>query len=533
MSGPRASGPSMRSLPGLGVVAVVLALLVGLSACASDAPMASVPARPSLDAGAVARSEPMLDAIVERAMASSGTPGVAVGVVHDGEVVVAKGYGVREVGTDLAVDAETVFQLASVSKPLGSTAVAGVVGRGLMDWDQPIVDELPDFALSDPYVTAHVTVADMYSHRSGLPGAFAGNDLEQFGYDQAEIVERLRYLPLGPFRAEYSYSNFGLTIGGLAAAAAYGTSFAQMADEVLFMPAGMNSTSYSYADFAARENAARLHARFGGEQQARFTRDADAQAPAGGASSNVVDMNRWMLLQLDEGRLDGRQIIDAEALAETKRPYIRFHADSDPNEVAVESGLGWGVAPSLAVPSLLNWSHSGAFIHGAGTTVQLYPELGLGIVVLTNAQPRGVPEAIAEEYVDVLVHGRSTGDWAALYAEGMGSILAVSPVEVPATPRPARPLAAYVGTYANGYLGLVTVRRRDTGLELLLGPNGMTVQFFEPLDGDTFVGVGQPQIEGSKITISFEFTGEQSRASTLIIGSPATALPWWTIPRVG
>lgn len=511
---------------------VVLAMAVIASSCSSGTTSSSPASPVSLDPGVVTRSEPTLDAIVDRVMAATGVPGVAVGVVHNGEVVIAKGYGVREAGTDLAVDAETVFQLASVSKPLGSTAVAGVVGRGLVAWDQPIVSELPDFALSDPYVTANVTVADMYSHRSGLPGD-AGNILEQFGYSQAEIIPRLRSLPLGPFRAQYSYSNFGLTVGGLAAAAAYGTSFAQMADEVLFTPAGMTSTSFSYADFVARDNSARLHARFDGRFQALFTRNADAQAPAGGASSNVIDLNRWMLLQLGEGRLDGREIIDPEALAESKRPYIRTEADSDPNTVATEYALAWDVSTSLIEPSLLALSHSGAFDHGAGTTFRLLPELGFGIVVLTNAQPVGAAEAIADEYVDVLFHGRPGRNWLVdLWGPGLASLIAPSVVTKPASPAAARPMTAYVGTYANGYFGPVTVVSSGPGLELRLGPNGTTKLLFEPLDGDTFSGLFPLQIEGSRVPITFEFAGDPLRASVLVFGSPDSAPPWMIMPRV-
>jgi len=515
----------------LGLVVLVVAMIA--SACSSDT-TGSSPASSSvsLDAGTVARSGPMLDAIVERIMEATGVPGVAVGVVHNGEVVVAKGYGVREVGTDLAVDAETVFQLASLSKPLGSTAVAGVVGRGLLDWNQPIVSELPDFALSDPYVTANVTVADMYSHRSGLPGA-PGNDLETFGEGQAEIVRRLRYLPLGPFRAQYSYSNFGLTVGGLAAASAYGTSFARMADEVLFTPAGMTSTSYSYADFVARDNAARLHARRDGRFQALFTRNADAQAPAGGASSNVVDLNRWMLLHLGEGRLDGRQIIDPEALAESKRPHIATQADSDPNTVATQYGLGWNVDTSIIEPSLLALSHSGAFDHGAGTTVRLLPALGFGIVVLTNAQPVGVAEAIADEYTDVLFHGRAGRNWLEdLWGPGLAPLTTPKIVEKPASPAPARPMSAYAGTYANDYSGPITVVPNGAGFALLLGPNGMTQLLFEPLDGDTFAGFFPLEIQGAMVPITFEFDGDPSRASAVVIGSPDSAPPWMILPRV-
>src|SRR5690606_11948712 len=112
----------------------------------------------SLSASAVDASVPMLDEIVEEVMAETGIPGVAVAVVHDDRVVTTRGYGVREAGTEEPVDEDTVFQLASLSKPVGSTVISGLVGEGVVSWDDPIVEHLPDFELSDPWVTEHVTI---------------------------------------------------------------------------------------------------------------------------------------------------------------------------------------------------------------------------------------------------------------------------------------------------------------------------------------------------------------------------------------
>ncbi len=195
-------------------------------------------------------------------LAKTGVPGLAAAVVHDGQVLYAKGFGVRDVNTLAPVDAATVFRLASVSKPLSSTVVAGAVGRGAMKWTDPVVAQLPSFALADPYVTAHVTYADLFSHTSGLPD-HAGDLLEDLGYDQAYILNRLRLEPLEPFRGEYAYTNFGLTAAAEAAAAAAGRSWADLADEVLFSPLGMTSSSFRYADFLSEADQAAMHVRVG------------------------------------------------------------------------------------------------------------------------------------------------------------------------------------------------------------------------------------------------------------------------------
>ena len=119
----------------------------------------------------------MIDGFVEAEMEKTGVPGVAVAVVYDDEVVFAEGYGVREVGTDDAVSADTVFQIASLSKPITGTALAGLVSDGVIDWDEPVHPYAPDLVFSDPWVTDHVTFADLYSHRSGLPGG-VGDSLD-------------------------------------------------------------------------------------------------------------------------------------------------------------------------------------------------------------------------------------------------------------------------------------------------------------------------------------------------------------------
>jgi CubicO group peptidase (beta-lactamase class C family) len=146
-----------------------------------------------------------------------------------------------------------------------------------------VASKLPQFTLADPYVTAHVTIGDLYAHRSGLP-EHAGDDLEDLGYDRAQVLERLRYLPLDPFRSSYHYTNFGVTAAAEAVAAAARVDWATLSEQVLYTPLGMSSTSSRFADFEARENRARGHQLVGGAYVARDVRQPDAQSPAGGVS---------------------------------------------------------------------------------------------------------------------------------------------------------------------------------------------------------------------------------------------------------
>src|SRR5262249_31590461 len=160
--------------------------------------------------------------------------------------------------------------------------------------------------------------------------------------------------------------------------------------------------SYRHADYAAAANRAKLHARIGGEWVARFDRQPDAQAPAGGASSTASDLARWMRLLLADGHFDGKPVIAPDALGETQKPQVVSSPAKKPADRAGFYGLGWNVGHAPA--GRLTLSHSGAFDLGAATCVVLVPEERLGIVVLTNGAPIGVPEAVAFSFVD-LVHG--------------------------------------------------------------------------------------------------------------------------------
>ena len=270
----------------------------------SDVPPPLVPAMPLPD-NAVDNAVAKLDGMVDDLMKKSGIPGMAVAVVHGGKTVYAKGFGVKDVRSGDKIDPDTVFQLASLSKPLSATVVAHQVGQNAIGWDTPVVSKLPWFALSDPAVTRMVSVGDMFSHRSGLPD-HAGDMLEDLGYDRRYVLDRLRQLPLDPFRISYAYTNFGLTAGAEAVAASAGKSWEDLADEVLFRPLGMASTSFRFADYQARPDRAVGHIHVDGRYEPLYVRDPDPEAPAGGASSSVNDMTRWLTMMLANGSLRGQ-----------------------------------------------------------------------------------------------------------------------------------------------------------------------------------------------------------------------------------
>lgn len=412
-----------------------------------------------------------LDTIVAPLLRRTGIPGVAVAVVHGGDVIYAKGFGVRKVGTKEAVSPYTVFQVASVSKSLSATVVAAAVARGIVAWDDPVIRHLPEFALSDTYASENVTLADLFSHRSGLPD-HAGDLLEDLGYDQAQVIERLRYYPLTPLRTHYAYTNFGLTAAGIAVARAAGMSWAQLCSELLFQPAGMDHSSMLFSAYESSPLRAWGHVQQNGVWKAAV-RDPDAQAPAGGVSSTAHNMARWMSLVLGNGKLDGQQVVPGDQLTPVRTPHSLA---SPPRTAADRSGMyGLGMNVGSDPSGRATLSHSGAFATSVGSAYTLLPAENLGIVTLTNGMAIGVAEAINQSAMDVIETGQVRADWFALYNEHAFAPMYVNHSTLAgkkpqASPAPAPAASALVGQYGNALYGPATVAAVGTGLVVKLGP---------------------------------------------------------------
>lgn len=478
---------------------IAVVALLALAACAPAPPMSGPPpagAPPNeasgltIPAGRIDEAIAKVDGLVTDLMKSTGVPGMAVAIVHGGKTVYAKGFGVKDAskggGQDNKVDADTVFQLASVSKSVGATVVAHEVSQNVINWDAPVVSKLPWFALSDPYVTGHVTIADLYSHRSGLPD-HAGDKLEDLGYDRRQTLERLKYLPLASFRNSYAYTNFGVTAAAEAVAAAAGKPWEDLSDEVLYRPLGMAATSSRFADFIARPDHAVNHVKVGDRWEPRFQRDPDPQTPAGGVSSSVNDMARWLIMLLANGTYHGQRIASPEALLPATTAQVVSVPATTPK---ARSGFyGYGFNVSVTSSGRTEYSHSGAFALGAATNFVVMPSEDVGIVALTNAAPIGVPETLTAEFIDLVQYGQIRENWADLYKQAIGwmnnpegSLVGKQP---PPSPAPARALSDYAGVYANDYWGPAVVAERDGALQLSLGPKNRTFTLAH-WDGDTF-----------------------------------------------
>jgi CubicO group peptidase (beta-lactamase class C family) len=480
----------------------------------------AAPARAELTREQVLAAVPELQRMAQSVIDRGGVPGLSVAVVFDDEVVYLGGFGHREIGRPETVDPDTVFQIASCSKPISSSVVAALVSQGNLSWDTRIADIDPEFQLHDAYPSQQVTVADLFAHRSGLPGD-AGNELEEIGYERATILHRLRLVtPASSFRADYSYSNFGLTEGASAAARAAGLSWEDAADQFLIRPLGMPSTSYRHADFLARTNRAALHvpiASIAGAWQATVKRDPDPQAPAGGVSSNARDLAQWMRLELGAGVFNGKRLIDTEAIARTHAPVTWRGPDSVSHAPAFYA-LGWNLSYS---PRGVIWGHSGAFSTGARSVMELLPEARLGIMVLANAFPSGVPEGLAESFIDLATTGHLSRDWLTAWHEVFASLFDPGRAQFgvpPDDPAPALELSAYAGRYANAYVGNATVTEQDGALTLSLGPNGNATYILRHFQRDVFSYSPSPEMPDLLVPATFQI-GPDGKASQVTLDS--------------
>src|SRR5947209_3846966 len=459
-----------------------------------------------------------LEKLAQTQIQKSALPGLAIAVVFQDKPVYAKGFGVRDVNTKAPVNADTVFQLASLSKSIGSTVVAELVGEGKITWDSKLSGLDPNFEMFDPWATREITIRDMYAHRSGLP-EHAGDLLEDLGFTRAEILYRLRYQhPASSFRSHYAYSNFGMTEGAVAAAKAYGLEWEEAAKKKLYSPLGMTSTSSRYSDFMARRNKALGHVLVAGKWVQKFKRDPDAQSPTGGVSSSVNDLTKWLRLQLANGKFEDKQIVDEKALAETHHPQM-LTGFNPFTQLPTFYGLGWNVGYDQEGRLRLN--HSGAFGLGTATYANLVPGEQLGIVVLTNAYPLGIAEALGTTFVDIALYGKPTQDWFPLFKQvysnpaAIGTVLGFDYSKPPASATSALKNSAYTGKYTNDYFGDVSIVEKDGGLAIVEGPKNQTFPM-KHYDRDmfTYETEGENAVGRSGITFT---VGPDGKAAQVLV----------------
>ncbi len=438
-----------------------------------------------------------LDAYVARVMKEFEVPGIAVAIVKDGKVVLAKGYGVRELGRPEPVTEYTKFGIASNTKAFTAAALAMLVDEGKLSWDDPVHKYLPGFQLYDPYVTRELTVRDLLTHRSGL-GLGAGDLLfwPHTTFTSDEILYRMRFVrPASSFRSRYAYDNILYLAAGQVVAAVSGKSWDEFIKERIFAPLGMTTSNTSVGQFARGDNIVTPHSRVDGKVTPIAWVPIDNTASAGAINSCVADMAKWVQLQLNRGKLaEGRQLFSERAQremwsAQTIMPIGEPHptlAALKPNFAAY--GLGWALADYRG-RKIVN--HTGG-LAGLVSKVQLVPAENLGVVVLTNQEETGAFQAIVYHVIDHYLNAPPT-DWIAAFRQQRDRQLAeAADMEKKqasvraANSRPSLPTEKYAGTYKDDWYGTATITHEAGRLTLALDHTPGMVADLEHWQYDTF-----------------------------------------------
>jgi len=490
--------------------------------------------RPALLLALPLAAQADLDQVVERARKAFNVPGVAVAVVKDGQVVLAKGYGVRKLGEPAPVTAATLFGIASNTKVFTAAALAMLVDEGKLAWDDRVVDRLPGFQMSDPYVTREMRVRDLLCHRSGL-GLGAGDLLFFPATDLtgAEIVQRLRYLPLASsFRSRYAYDNILYTVAGALLEQVSGQTWAQFIQTRFFGPLGMASSRTSIRDLRPGDDVVAPHTAASGHLEAVPHMPVDNSAPAAALVSSAADLSKWVLALLNQGALgDGKRLFSAEQAKALFTPLTLMAAPEPPAALAegranfITYAMGEQVQDYRG--QLMVW-HTGG-LQGMYSRITLLPAQRLGVIVLLNQEVSGAFQAISNTVLDHYL-GAPAKDWVEAYAQVQRErdARAAKAVAEAAAARdtrsaPSHPLAAFAGRYRDPWYGDVRVDLQDGRLTLRFTHTASLVGTLEHWQYDTFVVRWQDRTLDADAYLTFALNPDGTIAQARMQAvSPAT-----------
>jgi CubicO group peptidase (beta-lactamase class C family) len=429
---------------------------------------------------AQAASPPGLDQYVAKAMHTFGAPGLSLAIVQNGKTVVAKGYGVRSIATHAPVTADTAFPIGSETKAFTSAALAMLIDQGKLKWSDRVVDKLSGFRMYDPYVTEHMTVRDLLTHRTGL-GLGEGDLLiiPTTTRTRADIVHALRYLePRTGFREVFAYDNITYIVAGALVQAVSGETWEHFVEHHIFGTLGMSDSRTLYDPKAP--NAVALHGRtdgpirgMGKERILTQVLDAEAAAPCGSINASAADMAKWMAMWEEEGKLpDGQRLLSVDAVHELWNPVDVVPSDAFGAVSALLAGpnlqdyaLGWFVEDDHGHTIV---EHSGA-VFGALAALYFIPDKHVAFSVIINSEDGGARRSVVD-FLLAYYLGQPQQDWigglASLRRQILDKSLAAMknlPQQYKPNEKSSLPMAAYEGTYSDPWYGTMTVSARTGG----------------------------------------------------------------------
>jgi CubicO group peptidase (beta-lactamase class C family) len=460
-----------------------------------------------------------LDVYVERALKEWKIPGVSVCVVKDGSVVVMKGYGVGEIGTNNKVDENTLFMIGSNTKAFTATALAILDAEKKLSLDDQVAKWLPDFTLYDPWVTKEVIIRDLLCHRLGFE-TFQG-DFMFFDSDlsTAEMREKFgRLKPLYSFRSKWGYTNAAFMTAGEIIPKVTGKTWAEFLKEKIFTPLNMNRTLALSKDIAAASNKASAHTVWRGELRKVAYGSIDAMAPAGAISSSVNDLSKWVLMQLNNGKFEDKEIVPASALAKTRLPHSILGNGGtmfNSGHFALY-GLGWFLEEYNGKKIV---SHTGG-VNGFVTSITLIPEEKLGIIVLTNTDANSFYEALKWELMDAYL-GLPYRNYSnrmlmnqRINDSQTEKMLAAKRDTINSKPKTALALSDYTGDYVHELYGKMNIRLEKGELIMRFEHHPNRYSKLEALGGNRFLSTWNDPLYGVKV---LPFTVENGKVKSVTV----------------
>jgi CubicO group peptidase (beta-lactamase class C family) len=420
-------------------------------------------------------SEASIDSLVNNTLKTFDVPGIAVGIVKDGKVILAKGYGVRSLATNQPVDENTLFGIASNSKAFTTAALGMMVDEGKLKWDDKVTDYIPEFKMYDPYVTNAFTIRDLLTHRSGL--GLGSGDLMFFpdgsNFTKQEVIHNIRYLKqVSDFRTKYDYDNNLYIVAGEVLARVSGMSWEEFIESRIMKPLGFVASTASWNRVKNNPNIIDAHAPADGKVVV-IPHDWNPVAnAAGGIESNITDLTKWVIMQMNDGKYgDGKTLFSKAVHEEMWSPQtiIQTAQGGVYNTHFSSYGLGWFLAD---VKGYKQVSHTGG-LAGTVTQVTLIPELKLGIIVLTNQQSGAAFSAITNTIKDSYL-GYPDRGWLKKYGDRTKANEASAKKTVDAifadiaaqqkSNAVKTPDSIFTGTYHDQWLGDVSISQKNGNL---------------------------------------------------------------------
>lgn len=421
------------------------------------------------------------DKYVAHAARDWKVPGLAIAVVKGDSLVFAKGYGVLEIGKPAPATEHTRFAIGSTTKAMTVASLAMLVDEGKLRWDDRVIDYFPDFQLYDAYATRELTVRDLLTHRTGLPGTDLLWAFPENQYAPSEMMRRLRYVrPISSFRSQWEYQNNMYGIAGALVAKLSGMPWETFIRTRIFAPLGMAESIPLVAGIAGQPNVAVPHGEVHDTVRVVALRTTDAIAPAGSVWSSVSDMSKWMRFILDSGRIGTKRLIQPATFREIVAPQMRAPMSQYPALTLAQPhffsyALGWFVEDYHGETV---WMHTGS-IDGMSAIIGLLPERHVGVYVLANLDHAELRHALMFKVFDMYAargDDRRMRDWSADvkalfdsgHAKGRAAEARASAAHKAEAPA-SLPLERYAGTYVDSTYGNVQVTFANGSLHSRFG----------------------------------------------------------------